>query len=802
MLLSIGAVVVALLFAAGLWVLGLKAYKQNRRLIQALREDSRNTNTMLWKALVVWSPMLAVIVVLLFVANIMSWGTTELAYRFTTLDEFCEVKALDSPLYVACTGMGSELHANQIKPVNPREDIERQLFRRYSVARKELLLTPLNELRKQAKNHVEFRKSFLPMGVLGLAPGSEDDAMLSRLVTQRRWVLQSPTPAPTDIVGILSYRQSVATRNRILRDLDAKIDARSKALHAAEYGQLTPEQVLQHDRRNRIFLLLRKVNLIIDPAVQVTLLSPAEDGATSLDFVRKALVRALAHSELAARQILSRESDTPTKAAAVYDALNMVPECTVASENAAVRFNANDFSSDQSNNGLADPATFTINNAGSFPCFARQESGHPLKLVSVGFRKSVLLSIDRLRDEAAQEAFKKLNTLEHQAMIGATDAKISAREATHVVPTVIHLGRQDCGFMHPVNCAMNGSAGAAEAAYSRSRNALVKRYTERADAQVNASTMTIQQSIDQARITTDAEVAQMHDAGVMTAESIFKLNDVLRGFGWIVLFLIAMRSFLYVFALELFDRNGELRISFDVENPIQGHVVSGSEVTIHGDFPFPIINRGSLTNTLADIEFAPWKWSAPISRILHGRYFLFNRSVFSPPNGANLLMGAGEVKGMEASARSGYSIVEWRMQPGEEVIFNYKDFYGASVNVQLKTDFSLRLSTLLLGRVFFHYAHCIGGEGRLLLEARVHNTTQAGLSSIKPTRLVAWNRHVQFSADSHRHVWKTFINPYTIVRESTPGLAKGLVIIAPESESPYFFGIGFRSLKRIFSRIF
>jgi len=311
--------------------------------------------------------------------------------------------------------------------------------------------------------------------------------------------------------------------------------------------------------------------------------------------------------------------------------------------------------------------------------------------------------------------------------------------------------------------------------------------------------MTIQQRVDHARVTVDADVNQMHAAGYMAAESLFKFNDVLRVFAWIALFLIALRSFLYVFALEIFDRDGELRISFDSENHVQGDFVSGSEISIDRDFPFPIINRGSLTNTLADIKFAPWKWSAPITRILRGRYFFFNWSVFSPPNQSER---AEQVKGMEASARSGYSIVEWRMQPGEEVIFNYRDFYGASVNVQLKTDISLRLSTLLLGKVFFHYARCVGAEGRLLLEARIHNTPNDGISSIKPTRLIAWNRHAQFTADSHHQPWKTFINPFTIVRESTPGLAKGLVIIAPESESPQFFGMGLRSFKRIFSKIF
>ena len=480
----------------------------------------------------------------------------------------------------------------------------------------------------------------------------------------------------------------------------------------------------------------------------------------------------------------------------------MMPQCTVATQNTAVRIYSSDFEAKLRSDNYVDSAGFTTDNAGSFPCFvkhsARGES-RTLKLASVGFRKSVLLSIDRMRDDTAFDAFKKLAALERNAALGAIDAKTAAQESANVVPTAIHLGRQDCGLFHPVNCVMNALAGTAETAYTSLRNDLVKRYSDATDAKVDTAAMTIQQRVDDARVSVDAEVKQMHAAGYKAAEALFKFNDLLRALGWIALLLITLRSFLYVFALELFDRDGDLRISFDLENPAQGSYVSGSEISIDRKFPFPIINRGSLTNTLADIKFAPWKTSAPISRILHGRYFFFNWSVFSPPNQSEY---AEQVKGMEASARSGYSMVEWRMQPGEEVIFNYRDFYGASVNVQLKTDFSLRLSTLLLGKVFFHYARCVGAEGRLLLEARIHNTPHEGISSIKPTRLVAWNRHAQFTASSHHQPWKTFINPFTIVRESRTGLANGLVIIAPESESPHFFGMGWRSLKRIFLKIF
>jgi len=795
MSLSMGTLTVALVAGIGLLVLGLKAYRQNLALLRALRTGPRDLKSMLWQSLLVWSPMLLVIIVLLGIASAISWGTTELAYRYTTIDEFCEVEGMESVPYIACTGMGNELAASKIRPLNPRVDIERQLFRRYSEMRKQVLATTVAELHEQAKNPVAFLARLSPSHVLGLPPGPEDDLLLASLVTQHRRLLQSPVPMPSDIAGIMSYPQSVDNRNRALMDLQKRIQSRRRAVYVADYRRLPVNQRPHYVQKNRFLFQLRQLDVSVDPAVLVMLSGPAETAnAGQPDFIPKALVRSLANDEQRVGDILLREAATAESAAMVYDALGMMQECTIAEDDATLRIASGDFV-----NGYADPETMQASNSGSFPCPAKSEEGKTFKLVSVGFRKSVLLSIDRMRDETSFNAFRKLAILEQEAAKGVVDSKSAAQALGNRVPAVIPLGRQECNLFHPLNCVMNGLASSAEAAYTRSRNRLIDQYNQQSVSKVDTAAMTVQQQIDQARISTDAEVARLHEAGYKTAESLFGLNDLLGLFGWLALILIAARSFLYVFALEVFDREGEYRISFDAGNSAVGKVVSGPEVTIDRHYPFPIINRGSLTNTLADIEIAPWRWSAPLTRILHGRYFLFNRSVFSPPGQAS---ASEEVKGMEASAKSGFSIVEWQMQPGEEVMFNYRDFYGASVNVKLKTDFSLRLSTILLGKVFFHYAQCTEGEGRLLLEARVHNTTQGGMSSIKPSRLLAWNRHAQFTAGSHRHPWKTFINPFTIVRESTPGLAKALVIIAPENESSGFFGMGVRSLKRVFSRIF
>ncbi|MGH8105486.1 MAG: hypothetical protein ACREO2_04155, partial [Arenimonas sp.] len=422
MSLSISTLVFALLIGIGVLAVGLEAYKQNRPLFQALRAGNRDIKSMLGHAFIVWSPVAVVIAVLLGAAYLISWGTTELVYRYTTLDEFCELQGLEPPVYIACTGMGNELPAGKIRQLEPREEIERQLFLRYRKVRTQLLNTPLHELRLQAKNRPLFLKTLLPAAVLGLPQGSDGDSVLSGLLTEKRRLLQSPIPIPKDIAEVLSYRQSVETRNRFLRDLDARIEARKKVLYIEEYGGLTQEQRLLRQQKNRVLLLMQRVNVGLDPAVQAALSSPTDDSA---DLVRQGLVRSLAHSERDALEILSHEIDTPANAAVVYDLLHIAPECTVATENADVRLNSSDFLQKYSD---VDPVALTTNNSGSFPCFGKHDAKDGLRLVSVGFRKSVLLSIDRLRDEAALDAFKKLASLERNAARSAMDAKTARQE--------------------------------------------------------------------------------------------------------------------------------------------------------------------------------------------------------------------------------------------------------------------------------------------------------------------------------------------------------------------------------------
>ena len=134
------------------------------------------------------------------------------------------------------------------------------------------------------------------------------------------------------------------------------------------------------------------------------------------------------------------------------------------------------------------------------------------------------------------------------------------------------------------------------------------------------------------------------------------------------------------------------------------------------------------------------------------------------------------------------------------MIFRYKDFYGASENVRLSSEISLRLSTLLLGRIVFRIAHCGPGEGRLLLKANVEEVDQRQLRAVPPERMIAWNRHAEFTIHSSRTLWKTLLNGYTLVRRERGDGRSGLIVVSSDDVGSNLGSIRF--VRRIFGAIF
>jgi hypothetical protein len=294
----------------------------------------------------------------------------------------------------------------------------------------------------------------------------------------------------------------------------------------------------------------------------------------------------------------------------------------------------------------------------------------------------------------------------------------------------------------------------------------------------------------------DARFENWREGAHLAAERWFLVHRLFRLLGWLTLALLALKSFLYVLALELYHHEGELSVGFEDAPAVQGEYRVGRRLAIDPDFGHALVTRKQLSNADNDIRVAPWPWSAPIARIWHRRYFVFTRGrlLADAPAGAS-------APGMVATAGGGLSIVEWRLRPGEEVVFQYRDFFGASENVSLSTQVSLRLSTLLLGHVFFRIARVReGGEGILLLKANVEDNPSEQLRALPPERLIAWNRHARFSVHSARTPWKTLLNGYTLVRRDAPGLPPGRIVVSSDEAASNLGAIRF--VGRMISALF
>ena len=111
------------------------------------------------------------------------------------------------------------------------------------------------------------------------------------------------------------------------------------------------------------------------------------------------------------------------------------------------------------------------------------------------------------------------------------------------------------------------------------------------------------------------------------------------------------------------------------------------------------------------------------------------------------------------------------------MVFSYRHFFGASANVRLKRTLSLRLSTILLGRLVFHSAQCTQGQGCLLLTVRGTVTDHRQTDSTPLERLIAWNRHTRFRVASRGTLKSVFIDGYTVMRERDGDEPSGLIVV-------------------------
>lgn len=758
-------------FALAAWQGLRKLWRHNRPLWREFRATGRSPAKLLRDALVLWSPLALVMALLVLSASFMAAGGVSLAYRLTTLDEFCRAISLPGQPVVPCTGMGGELLPGRIRPLGTQADLDRFLSETYRAARQPYLASAGGESSGKARDQQALLLSLSPVGLLKLEPAPEADPELRRLKLELRTLVDTPTKPAANVLDLVRYMTERDARIVRMRELTARVLARRDLVLREAYEGLEPAELHPLRFGHRVAQVLAGVPMRLDA-----------------DAGRAGIVRMLAENEAAVSESLKREFDTPVESAALAAVLRLPRQCTVASPDLRLRLRVSDFEG-QGVGGLIE------SNAGAFPCFPN--TGTPLQLASVGFRESVHLSIDRWHQQMAMPAFRRLGVLSTQARTNGNDADAIANELGSLAPATIHLGRQACSWNHPGACLMNTVRESLEDGYAKAHGKLEEGLE--AGAMHADAASRIDQQLDTQALTLDARLASQRASAHRYANDIFRWHDLLQLLGWILLALVAIKSFLYVLALELFHSDEQMTIRFEGAEPIEGEYRTGAQLDIDRSFRYPLVTRKQLSNADNNLAFAPWPRAAPLARMLRRKYFFFTRGSLLEDVGRGAEHG-NAARGMVASAGGGQSIVEWTLREGEEVIFRYKDFYGASENVSLQSEFSLRLSTMLFGRVVFHSARCQFGEGRLLLKASVEAIDQQQIRAVPMERMIAWNRHAQFTVHSGRTPWKTLINGFTMVRRERTDGPSGLIVVSSEDTGATTGSL--RYLKRIFSSIF
>ncbi len=292
------------------------------------------------------------------------------------------------------------------------------------------------------------------------------------------------------------------------------------------------------------------------------------------------------------------------------------------------------------------------------------------------------------------------------------------------------LEPRDCGLLD-ISCAIgNGVRSSVRSKYQSSRN------QQRSKLKNNlgkGKTVVKQQ--------TKGAINAVRDAHIKALETAFILLETLALICLITLLFLCLRSFLYVFARVAFgsDKKAYVSLRDDHHKMPHGSIRrAGSECIIDlardGEF---YSARKYQPQGQAPKFSLPQPGAVPLARLLNGTW------------GMNHLKKSRGSSRVQFSASQGQEFVVWNLKAGEVVVFDFKFFVAMSASLQLYSIISMRISSLLFGKIIFP---AVQGPGKLVLKSYGKpspSKISGGIAvSIAPGRLLAWQKNTRFAVDS------------------------------------------------------
>lgn len=318
-----------------------------------------------------------------------------------------------------------------------------------------------------------------------------------------------------------------------------------------------------------------------------------------------------------------------------------------------------------------------------------------------------------------------------------------------------HVNRFSASAKQQTSTALHDAqadiVGAADLAYAKSdaaaRKALVAATTA---LESNAAELTqrmdsvhaaISAANDSIRIAIDHQVEAVNEA---TKEAIVAFQFAVKAFDWfsaMVLYFVVVNSFLYVFSRVAFSRDTDLFVTLDRDNAYRGseRIQScGTEYVVPpGNTEAYYVSRKFEPTGRAPKLVIP-HWTTAVYGRLRANCFFMNEVDVRP----------SESEPVNFRSVAGAEFLEWTLDVDDEVVINYNNLVALTEHVKLSTLISVRLTSVLMGRFFFHVAK---GPGKVILLSKGQPIVADGKSAVRSLsidRLLSWHKNTKFSVKS------------------------------------------------------
>ncbi len=312
------------------------------------------------------------------------------------------------------------------------------------------------------------------------------------------------------------------------------------------------------------------------------------------------------------------------------------------------------------------------------------------------------------------------------------------------------LEKKKCGFFNIAGHIGNAVKGELNDVYEAQRSKAAAALHRKASGIMDSVDGKVQAGADQIEETSDKTLDDFNTATYWVLVRAYWVANLIALIVDAAFFFMVAKSYLYVFARVTFSSSYGMPVTLKdgKKRMAKGKLRKcGAQYTILASNTKDFFVTRTLEPLGRPPKFSIPQWSVGVLARLAAKAWTMNRVNMRDRKGSVSFRSLG-----------GAEFVEWELKAGEVVIFDLKHFVAMSETVTLSRIASLRVSSLLFGRVFFSAAE---GPGKLVLMTKgapILAGERKSKASVPPSRLVAWQKDARFHVESELNVVDVFMS--------------------------------------------